>query len=110
MVLKLTPHVSGLSYDVVEIFLFGHPVLPVHPKWSAYQGAQVLLGDIPWRYCMCITGPSAGDTISLSMPCHQCVPSMYMCNQPVQPFVLFGRKKIPVPQAVVHFVDLVVAI
>jgi predicted CoA-binding protein len=25
-------HVSGLSYDVVEIF--GHPVLPVHPKWS----------------------------------------------------------------------------
>ena len=49
MVLKPTPHVSGLSYDVVEIFLFGNPVLPVHPKRSAYQGAQVLLGDTPWR-------------------------------------------------------------
>ena len=49
MVLKPTPHVSGLSYDVVEIFLFGHPVLPVHPKGSAYQGYQVLLGDTPWR-------------------------------------------------------------
>ena len=24
-----TPHVSGLSGDIVEIF--GHPVLPVHP-------------------------------------------------------------------------------
>ena len=24
MVLKPTPHVSGLSYDVVEIFVFGH--------------------------------------------------------------------------------------
>ena len=49
MVLKPTPHVSGLSYDRVEIFLFGHPVLPVHPKGSAYQGYQVLLGNTPWR-------------------------------------------------------------
>ena len=48
-VLEPTPHVSGLSGDVVEIFL-GHPVHPVHPEWSAYQGAQVLLGNIPWRY------------------------------------------------------------
>ncbi len=30
-VLKPTPHVSGLSYDSVEIFLFGHPVLPSTP-------------------------------------------------------------------------------
>ena len=29
---------------------FSHPVHPVHPKWSAFQGAQVLLGNIPWRY------------------------------------------------------------
>ena len=49
MVLKPTPHVSGLSYDSVEIFLFGHPVLPVHPEWSACQGMQVLLGNTPWR-------------------------------------------------------------
>ena len=33
-VLEPTPHVSGLSGDIVEIFL-GHPVHPVHPKGSA---------------------------------------------------------------------------
>ena len=46
-VLEPTPHVSGLSGDIVEIFW--PPCAPVHPKWSAYQGAQVLLGDTPWR-------------------------------------------------------------
>ena len=34
-VLEPTPHVSGLSGDIVEIFFFGHPVHPVHPKGSA---------------------------------------------------------------------------
>ena len=42
---------------------------------------------------MCITGPSAGETIFLSMPCHRCVPSMYVCNQSVRSFVLFGHNK-----------------
>ena len=41
MVLKPTPHVSGLSYDVVEIFLlFGNPVLPVHPNGLAAFGSE----------------------------------------------------------------------
>ena len=53
-------------------FFFGHPVLPIHPDWSAYQGAQVLLGNILWRYVH--HRPSAGETIFLSMPCHQCIP------------------------------------
>ena len=35
-VLEPTPHVSGLSGDIVEIF--GHPVHPVHPKGSAAIG------------------------------------------------------------------------
>ena len=28
---------------------FGPPCAPRPPQWSAYQGAQVLLGDTPWR-------------------------------------------------------------
>ena len=43
VVLEPTPHVSRLSSDWLKVF--GHPVLPVHPKWLACQGAQVLLGD-----------------------------------------------------------------
>ena len=34
LVLKPTPHVNGLSSDVVEIFPFGHPVLPSTPEVS----------------------------------------------------------------------------
>ena len=48
-VLEPTPHVSGLSGDWLRVFGTTNPVLPVHPKWSAYQGYQVLLGDKPWR-------------------------------------------------------------
>ena len=33
----------------VESFWNNKPCAPVHPKWSAYQGVQVLLGDTPWR-------------------------------------------------------------
>ena len=104
--LKPTPHVSGLSYDVVEIFFFlatlCSPSTPIcrHIKVRMYSQAT-------YRGGMCITGPSAGETTSLSMPCHQCVPSMYMCNLSVQPFVLFGCKK---PRSLVQLVDLVVAI
>ena len=38
-VLEPTPHVSGPSGDVVEIFL-GHPVLPVHPNGLAAIGLE----------------------------------------------------------------------
>ena len=39
MVLKPTPHVSGLSYAVVDFF-FGHRVLPVHPNGLAAMGSE----------------------------------------------------------------------
>ena len=47
-VLEPTPHVSGLSGEVVEIF-WATRCTPSTPKWSAYQGYQVLLGNTPWR-------------------------------------------------------------
>ena len=52
MVLKPTPHVSGLSYDVVEIFLFGHPVLPSTPR-----GRQLLVRRVPQAEGLDLTRP-----------------------------------------------------
>ena len=68
-VLEPTPHVSGLSGDVVEIFL-GHPVLPSTPRgqqllvWSATLQPKARVHARPCpvvgasRRCTCAVGPS----------------------------------------------------
>ena len=71
---------------LVESFWNNKPCAPVHPEWSAYQGYQVLLGNTPWR-CVHPLALSRCD-IFQSMACRRCVPSMYMCSQSIQSFVL----------------------
>ena len=79
-----TRHVGLL----VESFWNNKPCAPVHPKWSAYQGYQVLLGNTPWR-CAHPLALSRRDVL-LFMPCRRCVPSMYMCCRSVLSFVLLA--------------------
>ena len=90
-VLEPTPHVSGLSGDIVEIF--GHPVLPSTPR-----GQQLLVWSASLQ-------PKAR---ALHVPALSSVHpiDVYMCNQSVQPFVLFDCKT---PRSLIHLVDLVVA-
>ena len=84
----IVPTPLGMLGCWLRSFGTTNPCAPVHPKWSAYQVYQVLLGNTPWR-CAHPLALSRRDVFQ-SMPCHRCVPSMYMCCLSIQSFVLLA--------------------